>query len=225
MVTLDGIEQALWGGSPPGTARAQIQADISGLRRIFRESAGVAPITTRPGGYEFNLHGATLDVDQFAEQVRGRGGARLARCGEAATHGTRALARAALAGVEAAFAEPARLRLDEQRLTAIERLAEAELRAGRHDTVVPELTEHVQDHPYREHLRGQLMLALLRSGRRADALASARGLRSVPRPRPSRPGEPHWAVRATIARATSSAAGLGSCRARRWIIWIRRAPR
>src|SRR5262245_43185898 len=69
MVTLDGIEHALWGGTPPSTARAQIQADISALRRAFRDSAAATPIVTRPGGYELNFHDVDLDMDVFAEQV------------------------------------------------------------------------------------------------------------------------------------------------------------
>src|SRR5262245_5514466 len=181
MVTLDGIEHALWGGTPPSTARAQIQADISALRRAFRDSAAATPIVTRPGGYELNFHDVDLDMDVFAEQVAAASES-MAMC--AWTEAERQLRSAielwrgpTLAGVEAAFAEPARMRLDEQRLTAIEQLAQVELYGGRDHMVIAELTEHVHAHPYRERLRSLLMLALYRSGRRADALASARDLR------------------------------------------------
>jgi tetratricopeptide (TPR) repeat protein len=69
------------------------------------------------------------------------------------------------------------VRLDEQRLTAVERLAEVELCLGRHHAIIGDLIEQVHAHPYRERLRSLLMLALYRSGRRTDALASSRELR------------------------------------------------
>ena len=68
-------------------------------------------------------------------------------------------------------------RLEELRLAAIERRIEADLDAGRHTTVVAELEGHVREHPLRESLRSQLMLALYRSGRQADALAAYRAAR------------------------------------------------
>jgi DNA-binding SARP family transcriptional activator/tetratricopeptide (TPR) repeat protein len=183
MVSLDGIEQAVWGGAAPATARAQIQADISALRRAFRDTADATPIVTRPGGYELDRRDLVLDVDEFSEQVAVAGEAIAKRDWPGAEQMLRsalALWRGpALAGVEAAFAEPTRARLDEQRLTAIERLAEVDLCLHRPQAVIADLTEHLPAHPYRERLRGLLMLALFRDGRRTDALATARELRRL----------------------------------------------
>src|SRR5699024_4259093 len=78
-----------------------------------------------------------------------------------------------LADVEfAAFAQPEIHRLSELRRRAIEDHVEARLRQDRHSELIPELGGLVVRYPYRERLHGQLMLALYRSGRQADALAA-----------------------------------------------------
>ena len=80
------------------------------------------------------------------------------------------MARASLAELDAPFAHAAGARLDEQRLAALEQRIDADLALGRHAQLVPELEGLVREHPLREHLRGQLMLALYRVGRQAEAL-------------------------------------------------------
>jgi DNA-binding SARP family transcriptional activator len=181
MASLDAIEWALWGVTPPSTARSQIQADVSALRRAFQATPSGSLIVTRPGGYQLTIEDAALDLDEFDGWV--------ANGGEAAAEGDWAAAAAALraalavwrgpalAGIEAVFAEAARSRLDEQRLAAVELLAEVELRRGRHQAIVAELSEQVTAYPLREHLRALLMLALYRGGQRTEALATARDLR------------------------------------------------
>jgi DNA-binding SARP family transcriptional activator len=75
-----------------------------------------------------------------------------------------------LAELDGSFARPERARLDEQRLSALEQRIAADLELGRHAQLVPELEGLVRAHPLRERLRGQLMLALYRCGRQAEAL-------------------------------------------------------
>ncbi|HUR07593.1 MAG TPA: tetratricopeptide repeat protein, partial [Nonomuraea sp.] len=82
-----------------------------------------------------------------------------------------------LADVHADYVESARGRLEQRWLAAIERLADAELSLGRHEDLIDELSAHVAAHPLRERLSGQLMLALHRAGRQADALSVARAFR------------------------------------------------
>src|SRR6266550_2250886 len=77
----------------------------------------------------------------------------------------------ALAGVPGRYAEAQRARLAEVRLMALERRLEIAITLGHHGDVVPELTALVSEHPFRGRTRQLLMLALARSGRRADALA------------------------------------------------------
>ncbi|MFD0853962.1 AfsR/SARP family transcriptional regulator, partial [Actinomadura adrarensis] len=85
----------------------------------------------------------------------------------------------ALSGASADFVEPSRLHLEEKRLADVEWLAELELGLGGHHELIPELTKYVAEHPLRERLRAQLMIALYRSGRQPEALAIAHEGRKV----------------------------------------------
>ncbi|MEU6077259.1 BTAD domain-containing putative transcriptional regulator [Micromonospora sp. NPDC047074] len=184
VVTVDRLIGATWGDAPPATARAQIQSDIHALRRAIRAAgAPDEPISTHPGGYRLDLRPEQLDLNLFADR------AALART--AADRGQPAVAadlmRAALSlwrgpalsGAGGDLLEPARTRLEEHRLDEYEWLVDLELTLGRHHRLIAELTEHVTEHPLRERLRVQLMLALYRSGRQPDALRVARRGREI----------------------------------------------
>jgi DNA-binding SARP family transcriptional activator len=162
VIPMERLIDAMWGYEQPDTARSQIHAAITALRR-----AGVRDVLqTRPGGY---LADARTDVHEFDDLVaagRLREALGLWR-GEA------------LAGVHAHYATSARALLDDRRLAAVEQLMERELAAGEHVRILDELAAHVAAHPLRERLAGQLVLALHRSGRQADALAAARAYRSL----------------------------------------------
>jgi DNA-binding SARP family transcriptional activator len=162
VIPMERLVDAMWGYEQPDTARSQIHAAITALRR-----AGVRDVLqTRPGGY---LADARTDVHEFDDLVaagRLRDALDLWR-GEA------------LADVHANYAVSARALLDDRRLAAVEQLMERELAAGEHARVLDELAAQVAAHPLRERLAGQLVLALHRSGRQADALAAARAYRSA----------------------------------------------
>ncbi|REF99450.1 DNA-binding SARP family transcriptional activator [Asanoa ferruginea] len=177
-ISSDRLSDALWGGAAPASARAQVQADVSAIRRAFRASGAPDALVSRPGGYALHTEVGQSDYAEFTALV------------EAARHGDDheervRLLRSALAlwsgtpltGATAAFVEGAQARLEEQHLSTYERLAEAELALGHHADVVADLTRVAEHAPLRERLHGQLMLALHRCGRRADALAVARDLR------------------------------------------------
>jgi DNA-binding SARP family transcriptional activator len=180
-VSPDRLSEAIWAGAAPATARAQLQADISAIRRALREDQpdqdGDEAVSTRPGGYRIDLTPGELDLAEFTElTAQGRQGELAQR--SATLREALAIWRGpALTGVVAAFVDGTRSRLEEQRLGAYERLAEVELALGHHQDLAEELAEVVDSAPLHERLHGQLMLALHRSGRSSQALAVARDLR------------------------------------------------
>jgi DNA-binding SARP family transcriptional activator/pimeloyl-ACP methyl ester carboxylesterase/class 3 adenylate cyclase len=160
--------EALWGEEPPGTAQTALYGHVSALRKLI----GPDRIRTRPPGYLLRVSAGEVDVDRFeslVSQARERDdpGERSAFLREAL-----ALWRGEpLAELrDEAFAEREIARLEELRLAAVEDRVDAELALGQHHELVAELEALVAEHPFRERLRGQLMLALYRCGRQADAL-------------------------------------------------------
>lgn len=169
----------LWGDSPPSTARATLQVYVAGLRKALANDG--AALRTRPPGYVLELEPGALDIERFA-RLR-------AEAHEAGDDERRAVllhealtlwrdAPLAELGTEPFFASTA-AQLEQLRLAALEERIDADLALGRHASLVPELDALVAEHPYRERLRAQLMLALYRSGRQADALDSYRSGRRV----------------------------------------------
>jgi DNA-binding SARP family transcriptional activator/class 3 adenylate cyclase len=176
VVSTEQLLDDVWGESPPQGGLNSVQVRISQLRRAL-EAGGVAEpvVTTRAPGYVVDLTGHVLDL-HVSERLAGEGDRALER-GEPATAADRFGEALALwrgpplsEFADAPFARAAKARLEELRLTVIERRFEAELALGRHAPLVGELEEQIADNPFRERLRGQLMLALYRCGRQAEAL-------------------------------------------------------
>jgi YVTN family beta-propeller protein len=167
----DRLVDALWDGSPPPTAPKNVQIYVSQLRKTLGESV----IETRGNGYALALDRDQVDTARF-EAVVERGRKLLAEGDHAAAAATLAGALALWRGpalVDFAYADFAQreiARLEEVRLGALEDRIDADLALGGHRQVVPELESLVRDHPLRERPREQLMLALYRDGRQADAL-------------------------------------------------------
>ena len=168
----------LWDGRPPATAAKVVQNGISGLRKVLERDR----ILTRGSAYELRVATEELDAWQF-EHLVGRGRDALGT-GDAAR--ASALLREADALWRGAalvdfryegFARAHSFRLEELRFAAIEDRVDAELALGRHADLAAELTLLVDRQPLRERLRGQLMLALYRCGRQAEALAAYRDAR------------------------------------------------
>jgi DNA-binding SARP family transcriptional activator len=171
-VSTDSLIDAIWEERPPPSAQHLIQVYVSQLRKAL----GAETLLRRPPGYLLSVEDDQVDVVQFErllEQAREelRGG----RPREAAT--TLAAARRLWRGAPLAefafeaFAQSDAARLEELRLLADEERLEAELALGRHEQAVGELEALIAEHPLRERLRGQLMLALYRAARQAEALA------------------------------------------------------
>ena len=171
VVSVERLADDLYAGAPPVTAVTQVQRQVSELRKVL----GADAIETRTPGYVVRTDAEQLDLHRF-EGLAQDAAAALER-GEA--EAAAPLYRRALdlwRGAPLAdlayepFAQSAIARLEELRLTLLEDTFEAELRLGRHAQLLGELEALVWDHPLRERLRGQLMLALYRSGRQAEAL-------------------------------------------------------
>jgi DNA-binding SARP family transcriptional activator/tetratricopeptide (TPR) repeat protein len=183
VISAERLTGAMWGPEPPGTARAQIQASIAAARKVLRAAGADGRLPTRPGGYVILPGPGELDLADFTAALAGAGTCEAAgdRPGAAARlREALALWRGEpLAGVQADYAASARARLQERRLSAVERLADHELALGNHAALADELAAQVEAHPLRERLTGQLVLARHRAGRPADALAAARAFRTA----------------------------------------------
>ncbi|MEU9337008.1 BTAD domain-containing putative transcriptional regulator [Streptomyces sp. NPDC048290] len=165
----------VWEEEPPATARALVASHISGLRRALAGWEGADAVRTRSPGYVAEFPPAAVDARRFAEHcAAGRAAAREGRAEEAVDTLHRALrlwhGQDALEGLGQSFARVEALRLTELRLEAQEFRFAAELALDRRTDLVAELVAHVAAHPLRERPRGQLMTALFRTGRAADAL-------------------------------------------------------
>jgi DNA-binding SARP family transcriptional activator/predicted negative regulator of RcsB-dependent stress response len=181
VVPRDRLVDALWDRNPPTTANSQIQFCVSALRRKLAEHGAADVIATIPPGYLLRVADHTLDAQEFELLVAsGRAAAADGRPHDAVRHLLASLELwrgPAFAGVNSEIVQVEATRLDEDRLAVIEERMELELELGRHHDIIGELVELVAGNPLRERLRGQLMLALYRDGRQADALASYRAAR------------------------------------------------
>jgi predicted ATPase/DNA-binding SARP family transcriptional activator len=177
VVAIDDLVEGLWGRRPPETAQTALQGHISALRKRL----GAERIETRPPGYRLILADEDeLDSRRFERVVavaRADGpSARSEKLGEALAH-FRGEPLCDFRYEEFAGAEA--MRLEELRLAVVEEQIEADLELGRHAEVVPRLERLVADHPLRERLRAQLMLALYGAGRQADALQAFQDARTL----------------------------------------------
>ncbi|HUR03772.1 MAG TPA: BTAD domain-containing putative transcriptional regulator [Nonomuraea sp.] len=178
VVSAGQLVEALWGGAAPNSARTQVQAGISALRKRFREVGVPDHILTHGDGYVLATEHGQLDLAEFTEVV-----AQARKAGEP-EEAVRLLRRAlglwrgpAFTGINAAYTNAAETQLEEERLAACEHLADLEISLGRLSDAIPSLTRLVDAFPLREQLVERLMLALTRGGRRSDALGVARNLR------------------------------------------------
>ncbi|MET7484087.1 BTAD domain-containing putative transcriptional regulator [Streptomyces sp. NPDC005538] len=182
VVSVDALKDALWGGSPPASAHASLHNHVTRLRRLLDDPDRLRAV---PPGYLLRVDEGELDVHVFEDRVAA---ARAAHADRDWPGTVRACASALalwrgtpLSGLPAdlgghAFAQ----RLTEARLLVLEWRYDAELALGgiRLGGLVPELTALTAEHPFREGYHRQLMLALHRTGRQAEALTVHRDLRN-----------------------------------------------
>lgn len=183
VVSRERLVDELWPGEPADALEHALTVRVSRLRKALdRDGAGLSRIVTRPPGYLLRVERHELDLHRFqwlvaqGRQALDAGDAE--RAAEMLREGESLWRGRALSDLE--FEPFARLeieRLLELRTATVEDRIDAELALARHGALVPELEALVQEHPLRERLRAQLMLALYRCGRQADALAAYREAR------------------------------------------------
>ena len=205
VVPSDRLIDLVWDGSAPPTAATALQGYVSQLRKAIEpDRTQPTVIVTEGRGYVARVAPGQLDVSRFEQLTRqGRDHLAAGRPQQAADTFADALALwrgPALANVRnEAFAQEPIRRLDELRIAATEDHVEARLALGEHRELVAQLETLVAQHPLRERLRGQLMLALYRSGRQAEALeAFAAGRRLLVDELGIEPGEPLRALHQRI---------------------------
>ncbi len=178
VVSADRIADELWGEKPPETATKTVQVYVSRLRKELGEGV----LVTRGGGYALDVDADQVDADRF-ERLAAEGREALERGDHRGAAETLSEALGLWRGPPLAdfayepFAHNEIARLEELRLDVLENRVETDLALGRHAALVSELETLVAEHPTRERLRGQLMLALYRAGRQAEALESYRDAR------------------------------------------------
>ena len=187
VVPIDALADGIWGGRPPDSATGTIRTYVSHLRRVVE--AGPAGgnghvLETTPPGYRLRVEPGQLDSYEFERLLEQARRARADGAPELALgHLNQALGLwrgPALADFAAeSFAHAEAARLDGRRLAAVEERIEARLALGLHAELVAELEQRAADHPLRERLWGQLMLALYRSGRQAEALGAYQRTRAM----------------------------------------------
>jgi DNA-binding SARP family transcriptional activator/tetratricopeptide (TPR) repeat protein len=208
VVSAERIIDALWGEAAPATARKALQVSISRLRQML----GTGVLETHSPGYLIRVQSGEFDVQRFEGLVaQGKHVLTAGEPGRAA-----ALLRTALAlwrgpaledAAYESFAQAEARRLEELRLICLEERIEADLALGRHADLVGELEVLIDRYPYRERLTGQLMLALYRSRRQAEALAAYR--RSRDRLVDELGIEPGPELRSLASRVLNQDPGLG----------------
>jgi YVTN family beta-propeller protein len=173
VVSSDRLIDELWGDTPPATAVKTVQVYVSQLRKALGDDG---PLRTHGHGYVLRVEPGELDAEHF-ERALADGRRELERdaperAAECLREGLALWRGPPLADFDyEPFAQAEIARLEELRLEALEERVEADLELGHHAAIVGELDALVADHPLRERLRGQLMLALYRCERQADALA------------------------------------------------------
>ncbi|MGH8792764.1 MAG: BTAD domain-containing putative transcriptional regulator [Stackebrandtia sp.] len=177
VVPLGRIVEAIWDADPPNTARRQVQNNAALLRKLL--GGFVEPVGE---GYRILLDDDQLDSRRFEATVRAARERSEAGDREAALDALReglSLWRGpALAGLSGRLIESGAQRLDEAKLAAIEERVDLELRLGREEQVAAEVRGLTLQHPFRERLAGQLMLALYRAGHGGEALEAYEAVRS-----------------------------------------------
>ena len=174
VVSVDRLVDGVWGDSPPPSAQASLQNQLGRLRQEVGDR-----LVTRPPGYLLRVDEGELDLDRFLRLVEEAQSAEPAVAAERLADALALWRGPPLADLTDEPAGRAAAHLEELRLAALEERIEADLALGRHAALVAELEELVAREPFRERPRRQLMVALYRSGRQADALQAYADARST----------------------------------------------
>jgi DNA-binding SARP family transcriptional activator/streptogramin lyase len=175
VVSRDRLIDELWDGSPPETASTALQVYVSGLRKAL----GRDTIVTQAPGYMVSLEPGALDSERFERLVEEAHGTDAEIAAEKLREALALWRGPPLADLDDSIARAERAQLEDRRAATLEQRIDADLELGRHAELAPELEALVREDPLRERRRAQLMLALYRSGRQADALDTYRSGRKL----------------------------------------------
>ena len=179
VVSAGRLAEDLWSGSPPPHSGATLRVYIARLRRVLGPQAGL--LVTQAPGYRLNVADDQVDALRFEGLMRAAEAhmaAGLAAAAAALRESLELWHGPALSDVaDLPFAQGDADRLEEARLTALEKRVDADLACGRHASLVAELDNLAASHPLRERFTGQRILALYRCGRQAEALSAYSDLR------------------------------------------------
>ena len=196
VVPVDRLIEGVWGDDAPASAQAPLQSHLARLRRELGDR-----LVTSPLGYVLHVAPDELDLERFQRVVEEAAGAEPAVAAERLRDALALWRGSPLADLAAEPAGRAAAHLDELRRSALEDRIEADLALGRHAQLVSELEELVACDPHRERLRRQLIVALYRSGRRADALeAYAAARRTLVEDLGTEPGRELQELRRAVLR-------------------------
>ena len=159
------LVDGMWGEQPPAAAASSLQNQVSRLRSVLGDR-----LETTAAGYLLRVQPGELDLDRFRRLLEEARASEPAAAAERLREALALWRGPALADLEGEPADAAAAHLDGLRLTALEERIDADLALGRHADLVPELEVLTAEHPFRERLWGQLVLALYRAGRQAAAL-------------------------------------------------------
>lgn len=180
VVSVDALLRAVWDDEPPATAKAALHTCVLRLRRLFAKyGVSGGDIEAVPGGYRIAARAETLDLIRFRELARQARAEPDPEAELALLRGALALWRgAALTNVHSHVLHREEVpRLVEERLRVVERVFDLEIALDRRREVLPELLTAARANPTHEHLWEQLIEALYRTGRRAEALSECRRVR------------------------------------------------
>jgi DNA-binding SARP family transcriptional activator len=175
VVSRERLIDEVWGDAPPQTAVTTVQVYVSRLRKLLPAET----LRTRPPGYLLAIEPDSLDLARFERLVEEARAADPERASRALREALELWRGPSLKEFDEPFFRIEAGRLEDLRLVALEDRIEADLSLGRHAQVAGEIDALIAEHPHRERLRGQLMLALYRSGRQADALEAYRDARAA----------------------------------------------
>ncbi|RKT54729.1 DNA-binding SARP family transcriptional activator [Saccharothrix australiensis] len=177
VVPADLLLDRLWGGRPPHRARSTLYSYLSRLRAVLSVT-DEARLVRRSGGYQLTLDEQRVDLHRSRHLVARARAADDERAVALLEQALELWRGEPLAGLDSPWAEGLRVALDGERLAAELDHADVALRRGRHAALLPGLADRARRHPLDERIAAQLMLALCRGGRQADALEHYRRLRA-----------------------------------------------
>jgi len=171
VVPIDRLIDRVWGESPPASVRNNLYAYVAKLRALIASvgDAGVM-LSRRPGGYVLQADPDQIDLYRFRRRATQAVAADDERAAELLSEALRLWRGPALAGLNSPWLLSMRHTIEQQRIAAVLDRGEIALRRGQHAALSSALAEEAIAQPADERLIGQLMLALCRSGRQAEAL-------------------------------------------------------